>query len=160
MRFTLLPTFILLVCLLSCVAPKQQSTNSRQPTLLNHIALNVTDLQRSTRFYQQVLKLDTMPNPFNDGLHTWFALQAGSQLHLIQHPDIPTQAKGAHLCFSVSNMEASIAELNAMGMNWEDWPGKAKTITRRPDGVQQVYFRDPDGYWIELNDDHPGVRPR
>ena len=23
----------------------------------------------------------------------------------------------------------------------------------RPDGVHQLYFQDPDGYWIEVNDD-------
>jgi catechol-2,3-dioxygenase len=23
----------------------------------------------------------------------------------------------------------------------------------RPDGVKQIYFQDPEGYWIEINDD-------
>jgi len=26
-------------------------------------------------------------------------------------------------------------------------------VQLRPDGIQQIYFQDPDGYWIEVNDD-------
>jgi lactoylglutathione lyase len=29
---------------------------------------------------------------------------------------------------------------------------KRWTITTRVDGVKQIYFKDPDGYWIEIND--------
>ena len=28
-----------------------------------------------------------------------------------------------------------------------------KTPQVRPDKVQQIYLQDPDGYWIEVNDD-------
>ena len=33
-----------------------------------------------------------------------------------------------------------------------DLLGTPGAITLRPDGIQQIYFRDPDGYWIEMND--------
>src|SRR5215475_6853203 len=29
----------------------------------------------------------------------------------------------------------------------------SKGTSVRPDGVHQLYFQDPDGYWIEINDD-------
>ena len=150
---------IILFALVACSGQKQLSVSGAQ-TGLNHIALNVRNLETSSRFYREVLLLDTMANPFNDGLHTWFLLPGGSQLHLIQHQDIPAQVKGTQICLSIKHMPQSIKSLDALNMNWEDWPGKSKTVTRRPDGVQQIYFRDPDGYWIEVNDDHPANKPR
>ena len=35
---------------------------------------------------------------------------------------------------------------------FENGKGEKNTITNRPDGVKQIYFQDPDGYWIEVND--------
>jgi len=34
-----------------------------------------------------------------------------------------------------------------------NWAGK-KEPQVRPDKVAQIYLQDPDGYWIEVNDDH------
>ncbi|CAN5363211.1 hypothetical protein BH20ACI2_BH20ACI2_08210 [soil metagenome] len=34
---------------------------------------------------------------------------------------------------------------------YSDWPGAVNKITERADGVKQMYFQDPDGYWIEVN---------
>jgi lactoylglutathione lyase len=31
-------------------------------------------------------------------------------------------------------------------------PSGHQTAGLRPDGVRQIYFQDPDGYWIEVND--------
>jgi catechol 2,3-dioxygenase-like lactoylglutathione lyase family enzyme len=39
---------------------------------LNHIALYVVDLKISTSFYHDIVGLDTIPEPFHDGRHTWF----------------------------------------------------------------------------------------
>ncbi|MBL7764406.1 MAG: VOC family protein, partial [Chitinophagaceae bacterium] len=35
---------------------------------------------------------------------------------------------------------------------FESWTGEKNTWTNRVDGVKQIYFTDPDGYWIEIND--------
>jgi lactoylglutathione lyase len=35
---------------------------------------------------------------------------------------------------------------------WEDLSGKKNAISSRVDGVKQIWFQDPDGYWIEIND--------
>lgn len=34
---------------------------------------------------------------------------------------------------------------------YSDWPGKPQTVNIRADGIKQVFFRDPDGYWLEVN---------
>ena len=40
----------------------------------------------------------------------------------------------------------------AAGIAYENWAGEKSAVTKRVDGVQQIYFQDPDGYWIEVND--------
>ncbi|MBK6265793.1 VOC family protein [Marivirga sp. S37H4] len=121
---------------------------------LNHIAVYVENLKESTDFYQSIIGLEQIEEPFKDGLHTWFKL-GNSQLHLIEGEwKAVTINKNNHLCFSIPNMESFISKLEKEEIAFEDWPGKPNAITKRVDGVQQVYFKDPNGYWIEVNDDY------
>lgn len=118
---------------------------------MDHIAVYVTNLQQSTAFYQDIVGLDTIPEPFHDGRHTWFRLGAGA-LHLIQGPDAAaTHNKNNHLCFRVKDLDVFIQRLTKAGIAYENWLGEKKTRTRRPDGVEQIYFQDPDGRWLEVN---------
>ncbi len=128
---------------------------AQNKTRLNHIALSVHDLKKSTSFYTHFLELDTIPEPFHDGRHTWFGIGDQSHLHLIQNPGtITTHGKNAHLCFSVSSVDAFAEKLSKAGIHFEDWAGTKGAITIRVDKIKQIYFQDPDGYWIEINDDH------
>jgi lactoylglutathione lyase len=45
-----------------------------------------------------------------------------------------------------------IEKLKANKIEFENWPGEKGAVTTRVDGVKQIYFKDPDGYWIEIND--------
>jgi hypothetical protein len=45
-----------------------------------------------------------------------------------------------------------ITRLTKAGSVYEDLQGTPGAITLRPDGIRQIYFREPDGYWIEMND--------
>jgi len=122
-------------------------------TMLNHIALYVTDLQKSTVFYRDIIGLDTIPEPFHDGRHTWLSVGVKSHLHLISGLEKgEPRNKNTHLCFSVSSVPKFIERLNKAGIGYEDWPGKKQAVTNRVDGVKQIYFTDPDGYWVEIND--------
>jgi len=125
---------------------------SNKPTL-NHIAIYVVNLKTSTDFYQHVIGLDTIPEPFHDGKHTWFSIGPKNHLHLIQGAAAATpHDKNSHLCFTVASVTDFIATLNKNQIPFESWIGEKQGITKRVDGVQQIYFRDPDGYWIEIND--------
>ena len=147
MKKTLLSTLLLLV-LFNLHAQKQK-------VVLNHIAVYVTDLPRSTAFYQDVVGLDTIPEPFHDGKHTWFNV-GGGQLHLISGAaERSPLSKNSHLCFSVASIPQMISVLYKKGIHFEDWRGAKSGVTTRVDGVKQIYFQDPDGYWIEVNDDRP-----
>lgn len=131
----------------------QKSMAQQAPAVLNHIAVYVSDLNKSTAFYATVFNLKEIPEPFKDGKHTWFSLGTAGALHLIQGAKSnQTFDKNDHLCFSVASIDASIKILKDHHIPYEDWAGKTDAITLRVDGVKQIYFRDPDGHWLETND--------
>lgn len=143
MKKILAPLFVL--CCMAASAQKKVSP------ALDHIAVYVVDLQKSTHFYQNIMGLDTIPEPFHDGRHTWFKLGTGA-LHLIQGPDAAAaHNKNNHLCFRVKDLNAFTQRLAKAGINHENWLGEKSVRTRRPDGVEQIYLQDPDGRWLEVN---------
>jgi lactoylglutathione lyase len=124
-----------------------------QKVTLNHIAKYVVDLKVSTHFYMEIIGLDTIPEPFHDGKHTWFTVGVKSHLHLIQGA-VKGQVhdKNNHFCFSVASVPLFIKTLETHKIEFENWVGEKNAITKRVDGVHQIYFKDPDGYWVEIND--------
>jgi lactoylglutathione lyase len=121
---------------------------------MNHLAVQVKDLAKSTHFYMHVIGLDSLPEPFRDGRHIWLSLGNTSHIHLITNPGtLPiVPGKTNHLCFSVASIDLFLKELEKNKIAYEDWPGKPMSVTTRVDGVHQLYLQDPDGYWIEIND--------
>lgn len=154
MRFLLLFCTVGLFYFPGLTAQAQTTTSAAAPvTWLNHIALHVNDLQKTTAFYENFLQLKKIPEPFKDGLHTWFSVGEKSHLHLIQGKPRETRYdKSEHLCFSVASVEDFIGRLQKANLKYENWAGAAQQLTVRTDGVKQVYFQDPDGHWIEVND--------
>ncbi len=101
----------------------------------------------------KVVGLDTIPEPFHDGRHTWFSIGPKSHLHIISGVKTPLpKEKNTHLCFTVASVEEFIPRLTKNNVPFESWTGEKQTFTKRVDGVKQIYFQDPDGYWIEVND--------
>ncbi|PST81845.1 glyoxalase [Pedobacter yulinensis] len=128
---------------------------TKPKTVINHVAQYVVDLQVSTEFYQKVIGLDTIPEPFHDGRHTWFSIGDFAHLHIISGAKNKIEHdKNSHLCFSTSDMASFITNLKSRNISFESWAGEKGGVTKRTDGIQQIYFKDPDGYWIEVNDDH------
>ncbi|RZK19763.1 MAG: VOC family protein [Hymenobacter sp.] len=125
-----------------------------QPTTaLNHLALYVVDLQKSSDFYQNVLQLPEIPEPFKDGKHVWFRIGPHSQLHVIQGNKTQDHDINTHLAFSVPDLAKLRAHLDKLGVRYGNWKGEPGKTTPRPDGVQQIYLQDPDNFWLEVNDD-------
>ena len=120
---------------------------------LNHIAHYVVNLKTSTDFYMNVVGLDSIPEPFHDGKHTWLSVGYKSHLHLIQGASATyTLPKNSHLCFTVPSVVDFIKVLDKNKIEYENWAGDKMAVTLRVDGVKQIYFKDPDGYWLEIND--------
>ena len=121
---------------------------------LNHIAIYVVDLAKSTAFYKDIIGLDTIPEPFHDGHHTWFSIGQG-HLHVISGAAAATEHnKNSHLCFSVKSMDDFLQNLDKNKIEYENWAGEKHAVTKRVDGIRQIWFKDLDGYWIEINNDY------
>ena len=126
----------------------------KKSPVLNHVALSVVNLQKSTAFYNEIIQLEMIPEPFKDGKHTWFKIGPGSALHVIEaSKGIVQHDKSTHICFSVPSLEEMIERLVKNKVEYSNWPGDSKIPTVRPDGVKQIYLQDPDGYWLEINND-------
>ncbi|MBS1597306.1 MAG: VOC family protein [Bacteroidetes bacterium] len=120
---------------------------------VNHMAFYVVNLQVSTHFYRDIVGLDTIPEPFHDGRHTWFLIGPKTHLHIISGAAQKTDHdKNTHLCFTVPSVTDFIEVLKKNNVSFESWTGEKGTYTNRVDGVKQIYFQDPDGFWIEIND--------
>ncbi len=142
----------LLTCLLAAAATAVSAQQKTRATL-NHLALYVQNLEKSTVFYRDLVGLDTIPEPFHDGKHTWFSVGPKSHLHLIAGAKGPhTGDRNSHICFSVPSVEQFIERLDKAGISFINWAGEARKVTQRVDGVKQIYLQDPDGYWVEVND--------
>ena len=114
-------------------------------TQLNHVALHVTDLEASRRFYADVLGLQPIPRPAFDFPGAWFRLGVDQELHLIaggKEGSVPAARRG-HYALMVDSMAAAEANLKSRGVPF-------RGPKPRPDGAQQIFLADPDGYAIEL----------
>jgi lactoylglutathione lyase len=135
---------------------KSMAQNAQRPAAasLNHIAVYVSDLNKSGAFYESLLNLEKIEEPFKDGKHIWFSLGRAGQLHLISGTTATgvVHDKNEHLCFSVASISNFIAKLDDQKIDYNNWEGTAKAPTIRVDGVKQIYFQDPDGHWLEVND--------
>ena len=118
---------------------------------IDHQAIHVRDMDASVRFYAGVLGLAEVENPMGKGPIRWLALGSGANLHLV--PGNPAERGiGTHLALAVADLDAFVARLDAAGVAFGEMPGRPGKITSRPDGVRQCFIRDPDGFWIEIND--------
>jgi lactoylglutathione lyase len=127
---------------------------SAQGPHFSHQTIYVTDLDRAATFYEKALELKRIPEPFHDGKHVWFRVSEHGQLHVVSgaKEDVPHDIN-IHLAFSVPSMEEFTKHLDEMNIKYGNWAQNDKTPQLRPDKVKQIYLQDPDGYWIEINDD-------
>jgi len=111
---------------------------------LNHVAIHVRDLNASRRFYRDILGLSEITRPAFDFDGAWFAL-GKQELHLIVGESLPDIGhSNHHFALRVDDPFAAKAELAKRGITAFEGP------KRRPDGAMQLFFRDPDGYRIEM----------
>ncbi len=118
----------------------------------NHLALSVKDVNRSAEFYKKVLQLQEITNRTKMEGIRWLSLGENKELHLISLvKENVAINKAVHLALTTQNFDAFIKQLEEMNIAYSDWPGTPHTVNKRADGVKQIYFQDPDGYWIEIN---------
>ena len=120
---------------------------------VHHIAIICSDYQRSLDFYTHVLGLRVLAEHYREERQSYktdLALGDDYIIELFSFPSPPSrltrpEAAGLrHLAFEVDNIDESVRELDALGINHETVRTDEYTSKRF------LFFQDPDGLPIEL----------
>lgn len=125
---------------------------------LHHNAYRCRDSEQTRRFYEEFLGLplagtleisETKSGRQTHVLHTFYRLGDGSFLAFFEAPDMPFEFKAQHDFDLHIALEVDRPTLDAMFAK-----GKADGIETRGISdhrfIDSIYFRDPNGYVIEL----------
>jgi catechol 2,3-dioxygenase-like lactoylglutathione lyase family enzyme len=131
---------------------------------LHHNAYRCRDSEETRRFYEDFLELplaesleirSTKTGRATDVLHTFYRMGDGSFLAFFEAPDRPFEFKAQHDFDLHIALEVSEQDLERMFAK-----GKALGIETRGVSdhgfIRSIYFRDPNGYVIELTAKLPG----
>jgi len=125
---------------------------------LHHNAYRCRDSEETRRFYEDFLGLplagsldirETKSGRKTSTLHTFYQLDDGSYLAFFEAPDMPFEFKRQHDYDLHIALKVDAAILEPMMAK-----GKARGIETRGVSdhgfIHSIYFRDPNGYVIEL----------
>lgn len=123
---------------------------SNKVTKLLHTRYRVNDLERTVRFYRDVLGLEEVrrhKSPRGSDLVFLKAPDSEEQIEITNFPGsgpVQVQADLTHLAFEVDNLEEFSKHLWKLGMKFSDGP------TRSSSGSVFAFIDAPEGYEIEL----------
>lgn len=131
---------------------------------LHHNAYRCRDSEETRRFYEGFLGLplagtleigETKSGRKTETLHTFYQLDDGSYLAFFEAPDMPFEFKDQH------DFDLHIAlEVERPVIDQMLAKGKAAGLETRGVSdhgfIESIYFRDPNGYVIELTAKKPG----
>lgn len=135
---------------------------------LSYFGIRVTDLNRSLKFYTELLGLKEVARGDNTKLGggTYVLLRdprSGQKLELNWYPKGSTYSvtyspgEGLdHLAFRVNSVAETVKQLAAKGVQAIKIPDSLASLEG---GVHVSYVQDPDGNWIELYDKPQPVGP-
>jgi lactoylglutathione lyase len=121
----------------------------------DHISLHVHDLAASVRFYSEALGLSEIENKTRRPGIPWFGFDGARSIHLISGgvDPPPERPLSSHFALASANFDEAVRFLAERGIAFVNSGGKAGEIGFRANGVRQIYFKDPDNYWIEINEE-------
>ena len=128
--------------------------------LLHHVSITVSDLERSTEFYRDTLRLTEIARPPFPFPGAWFQIGETQHLHLIVHSGATVRGlKGIdtrdnHFAVRVASYRKALEFLRSKGYT-EDGDDldlrKMKLQPHATAGFPQIYILDPDRDIIEIN---------
>lgn len=154
-------TLLLAVALCAIPLPASRAEDKHPATVylrgrlqlsFDHLALHVADLPASVAFYSNLFGLQEIPSAATGT--RWLSLGNGLALHLIGGRAAPVaDVRSVHLALAGDNLDPILQRLRERRISWSDSAGTPGAVEHgRSDGVRQIYLRDPDGYWVEVND--------
>jgi len=127
---------------------------------IHHVSLTVRDLERSRRFYREILGLDEIARPDFPFPGAWFGVGEKQQLHLIVHTNATFRGENGidtrdvHFAVRVKSFSETSKFLRSKGYREDEAENDPKNMIVRPHataGFPQIYILDPDGHVIEFN---------
>ncbi len=125
---------------------------------LHHNAYRCRDSEETRRFYEDFLGLPLV-NAFNiretksgrttDVLHSFYRMDDGSCLAFFEVPDMPFEFKTQHDYDLHIALEVTQADLRRMFEKGKAAGAETRGISDHG-FIDSIYFRDPNGYVIEL----------
>ena len=121
-----------------------------QVTRLNHTRYRINDLERTIKFYKEVLGLQEIrrhKSPRGSELVFLKAPQSEELLEICNFPasgPVHVQPDLTHLGFEIESLEEFGKHLASLGLKYSDGP------TLRADGGGFAFIDAPEGYEIEL----------
>lgn len=113
--------------------------------VLQHVNVNVDDLDAAVAFYRDVLLLPLDATPDQGFRSQFFRLANGQQIHMNEIEDLH-QFRG-HFCLVVPDFAAVFALAKASdAIDVHPW-GR---VRRLPSGSMQMFVRDPSGNLVEI----------
>lgn len=113
----------------------------------NHIGLQVKDIPASVDFYKNIIGLTPVQVPDSlKAIRGWFNIGNGQMIHLLAGRTTPVvnDKNGGHFAIFVDSIDNAEKFLTSKKIPFH------KQV--RFDKVVQIYFADPDGYLIEMNE--------
>lgn len=143
---------VLLNCSAALPAAEPLAPISEAKMSLDHVTIQVANADASAAFYKQVFGMVEIKSAVA-GLR-WLGAANGVQLHLVPGRSAPiADNRSIHMAFATRDLQGELQTLKRLGIGWVDADGNVGRVSAaRKDGVKQIYLRDPDGYWIEVND--------
>ena len=116
---------------------------------IDHVALHVSDLQRSIDFYEKHFGFEKyFQHAATGGLQIAYLRLGDTVLELTHKSD--GSMTGFHFCLETENFDRAVAELQKQGVEMVRAPHDTAAREPREKGWRRVVFRGPDGEQIEL----------
>lgn len=113
---------------------------------LHHVSRQTSKLDETRRFYVDVLGFREISRPAFPFRGAWL-FGAGIQIHLIEEPYTPApeqiNSRENHIAFAIEDVDGAAEWLEHNQVAYQ-----RKIVPDR--GTNQIFFRDPDGWMIEL----------
>ncbi|MCW5770814.1 MAG: VOC family protein [Rhodospirillaceae bacterium] len=119
---------------------------------INHVAIRTLDLDKTNKFYTEVLGMQFAKRPPMDFPGSWLQIGEGTMIHVlagnaaydIEGKYRPVGGSVDHISIGAKGFDDFVRRFEDAGLDWREFALPEA-------GIMQLFVRDPNGILIELN---------